>query len=87
MPGRRDRLVPVGHRPATADNIEHVRPIVMPVRLDFLLDCDRPHSKGGGLDYHLVGEPLPLLPLLDLIAKLEGMVIGVHRTLRPDSSP
>jgi len=39
-----DRLVSVGHGPTTADNVEHVRPIVMPVRLDFLLDCNRAYS-------------------------------------------
>jgi hypothetical protein len=55
-----------------------VRSILMPVRLDFILNRHRAYSKGGGLDDHLVPEPWPLLSLLDLIAELEDVVFGAY---------
>jgi hypothetical protein len=50
----------------------------MPVRLDFILDRDRSDGKRGGPDHHLIGEPWPLLPLLDLISELEGVMCGAY---------
>src|SRR2546426_6297583 len=64
----RDGLVPVHHRPATADNVDHVRSIVMPVWLDFFRDRNRSDGKRGGLEPHLFGKASALLPLLYLVA-------------------